>query len=152
MKRRDFVLALGGATVAWPLAARAQQPERMRRIGVLMNASPNESESQARLAAFMQELEKAGWVAGRNVRIDTRWSLSDAGRVRRDAAELIGLHPDVVLAGVGSTIPSLQQASRTVPIVFAQAVDPEGANIIESLARPGGNATGFTQLEYSLSG
>jgi putative tryptophan/tyrosine transport system substrate-binding protein len=151
MRRRGFLGILCGVA-AWPIAAGAQQPDRVRRVGVLMNASPNDSESQARLAAFMQGLEGAGWVAGRNMRVDIRWSLADAGRVRRDASELIALHPDVVLAGVGSTIPSLQQASRMVPIVFAQAVDPVGANLVESLARPGGNTTGFTQLEYSLSG
>jgi putative ABC transport system substrate-binding protein len=124
----------------------------MRRIGILMNTPPNESESQMRLAAFLKEFEGLGWVVGRNVQIDTRWSFGEAARVRKDAAELIALHPDVVLAGVGSTIPSLQRASRTIPIVFGQGIDPVGAGIVESLNRPGGNTTGFIQFEYSLAG
>jgi putative ABC transport system substrate-binding protein len=143
---------LGGASAAWPLAARAQQPERVRKIGVLMHATSDEPESQARIVAFAQGLQEAGWSVGRNVRIETRWSTGDASRLRKDAAELVALNPDVVLAGVGATIPALLEASRTVPIVFAQGLDPVGAGFVESLARPGGNATGFTQFEYSLSG
>ena len=149
--RREFVTLLGGAA-AWPVAARAQQPERMRRVGVLMHATSDEPESQARIVAFAQGLQEAGWSVGRNVRIETRWSTGDASRLRRDAAELVALAPDVVLAGVGATIPALLEASRTVPVVFAQGLDPVGAGFVESLARPGGNATGFTQFEYSLSG
>jgi putative ABC transport system substrate-binding protein len=152
MRRREFISLLGGAGVAWPLAVRAQQPERMRRVGLLMHTAPDEPEAQARLAAFLQGLQESGWAVGRNVRLDYRWSAGDAGRLHKDAAELVALGPDVVLAGVGATIPALQQASRTVPIVFAQGLDPVGAGFVESLARPGGNATGFTQFEYSLSG
>jgi ABC-type uncharacterized transport system substrate-binding protein len=153
MKRREFITLLGGAAAAaWPVAARAQQNDRMRRVGVLMHASLEEPESQARIVAFAQGLQEAGWSVGRNVRIETRWSTGDASRLRRDAAELVALTPDVVLAGVGATIPALLEASRTVPIVFAQGLDPVGAGFVDSLARPGGNATGFTQFEYSLSG
>jgi putative ABC transport system substrate-binding protein len=153
MRRREFIALLGGAAAAaWPVAARAQQNDRMRRVGVLMYASLEEQESQARIVAFAQGLQEAGWSVGRNVRIETRWSTGDASRLRRDAAELVALTPDVVLAGVGATIPALLEASRTVPIVFAQGLDPVGAGLVESLARPGGNATGFTQFEYSLSG
>ena len=150
--RREFITLLGGGAVAWPVVARAQQPERIRLVGVLMHATSDEPESQARIVAFAQGLQEAGWSVGRNVRIETRWSTGDASRLRRDAAELVALAPDVVLAGVGATIPALLEASRTVPVVFAQGLDPVGAGFVESLARPGGNATGFTQFEYSLSG
>jgi putative ABC transport system substrate-binding protein len=153
MRRREFIALIGGAAAAaWPVAARAQQNDRMRRVGVLMHASSEEPESQARIVAFAQGLQEAGWSVGRNVRLETRWSTGDASRLRRDATELVALTPDVVLAGVGATIPALLEASRTVPIVFAQGLDPVGAGFVESLARPGGNATGFTQFEYSLSG
>ncbi len=156
MKRREVITLLGGAAVASTLlpqlAARAQERERMRRIGVLMNTLSDEPEAQSRVAAFLQGLQEAGWAVGRNVRIDTRWAGGDAARVRRYAAELIGLNPDVVLAGTGGTLTPLQQASRTVPIVFAQAIDPVGAGNIETLARPNSNATGFLQFEYSLAG
>jgi ABC-type uncharacterized transport system substrate-binding protein len=123
----------------------------MRRIGVLMATAADEQESQARLAAFLQGLQQLGWTDGRNVRIDYRWSKGDAARLRRDAAELVALAPDVVLAGVGATATTLVEASRTVPIVFAQAIDPVGAGQVESLARPGGNATGFLAFEYGIS-
>jgi putative tryptophan/tyrosine transport system substrate-binding protein len=152
VKRREFITVLSGAAVGWPLAARAQQPELMRRIGVLMATAADEPESQARLAAFLQGLQQLGWTDGRNLRIDYRWSAGDAARLRRDAAELVALAPDVVLAGVGATATTLLEASRTVPIVFAQGIDPVGAGLVESLARPGGNGTGFIQFEYSLSG
>ena len=152
MKRRNFITGLGGAALTWPLAARAQQPERMRRVGVLMHTTSDETEAQARVAAFLQGLHEAGWAVGRNVRIDTRWSGGDSARMRRDATELVGLNPDVILAGVGPTTAVLQQVSRAVPIVFAQGVDPVGSGNVASLARPGGNATGFLQFEYSLSG
>jgi ABC-type uncharacterized transport system substrate-binding protein len=153
MRRREFITLLGGATAAWPLVARAQQAgERMRRVGVLMHTIPDEPEVQARVAAFLQGLQQSGWAVGHNVQIDYRWSKGDLARLRRDAAELVALGPDVVLAGVGATTGALQQASRTVPIVSAQVIDPVGAGYVASLARPGGNVTGFVQFEYNLSG
>jgi putative tryptophan/tyrosine transport system substrate-binding protein len=151
VKRREFITLLGGAA-AWPLAARAQQGERVRRIGVLMHTTADEPASQARIAALQQGLQEAGWSVGRNLRIDTRWSGGDAARLRKDAADLVALSPDVIVSGVGPTTQALQQASRKVPIVMAQAVDPVGSGMIKSLARPGGNTTGFTQFEYGLSG
>jgi putative ABC transport system substrate-binding protein len=151
MRRREFILALSSAGFAWPLAARAQQPERMRRVGVLMDSAADEPEAQARLAALLQGLQEAGWAVGRNVRIDTRWSAGDAARLRRDTAELVALGLDVIVAGTGPTLPALQQATHTVPIVFAQSLDPVGAGFVQSLARPRGNMTGFTQFEYSFS-
>jgi putative tryptophan/tyrosine transport system substrate-binding protein len=150
LKRREFIRLLGGAA-AWPLAARAQPPERMRRIGVLMNMAADDPESQARLSAFVQGLQEFGWTVGRNLRIDYRWAEGDAERYRRQAAELFALEPDVIVSW-GAEIASLQKASRPVPIVFAQSIDPVGSGMVGSLARPGGNATGFTQFEYSLSG
>jgi putative ABC transport system substrate-binding protein len=150
MRRRDFIAAVGGAMVAWPLAARAQ--ERVRRVGVLMYTTADEPESQARIAALHQGLQEAGWSVGRNVRIDVRWSGGDIARLRSDAAELVALGSDVLVAGVGPTTGTLQQITRTVPIVFAQGLDPVGNGFVRSLARPGGNASGFTQFEYSLSG
>jgi putative ABC transport system substrate-binding protein len=152
MNRREFITLLGGATAAWPLAARAQQSERARRIGVLMHSRADEPEAQARLLAFLQGLQEAGWAVGRNLRIDYRWSVGDAARLLRDAQELVALSPDVILAGVGGTTSALHQATRTVPVVFAQSIDPVGNGFIESMARPGGNATGFIQFEYGLSG
>jgi putative ABC transport system substrate-binding protein len=149
--RREFITLLGGAA-AWPVAARAQQPERMRRIGVLMNSTADDPESQARLGAFMQGLYGLGWIVGRNLQIESRWSAADAGTLRKHAAELVALAPDVILAGVGGIVAPLLQATRTVPIVFAQSIDPVGTGFVASLARPGGNATGFTQFEYSLAG
>ena len=145
MKRREFITLLGGAAAAWPLAARAQQPERMRRIGVLMYLAADDAEGQARLAAFTQALQQLGWSEGRNLRIDTRWATADD--IRRHAAELAALAPDVLLAGTGTaTVAPLLQATRTVPIVFVTVIDPVGAGFVASLARPGGNATGFTHL------
>ena len=138
---------LGGAAAAWPLAARAQQAERMRRIGVLMAAAADDPESQARIAAFLQGLQQLGWTDGRNVRIDTRWATTNADDLRRHAAELAALAPDVILAATGTaTVAPLLQATRTVPIVFAMVIDPVGAGFVASLARPGGNATGFTHV------
>ncbi|MGC1319434.1 MAG: ABC transporter substrate-binding protein, partial [Pseudolabrys sp.] len=152
MKRRKFIALLGGAA-AWPLAARAQQPERMRRIGVLMASSADDSETQARMAAFQQGLAQLGWTDGRNVRIDTRWATTNADDLRRHATELAALAPDVLVAANGSsTVAPLLQATRTVPIVFVIVVDPVGAGFVTSLARPGGNATGFLMFEYGLSG
>ena len=150
MKRREFITLLGGAAAAWPLAARAQ--ERMRRIGVLMHTAADEPESQARLTAFMQGLQELGWAVGRNMRIDYRWSVGDSARLYKDAAELVALAPEVILGGVGATAAALQQASRTVPIVMAQGIDPVGNGYVESLARPEGNITGFIQFEYGLAG
>src|SRR5260370_28799022 len=151
MRGRAFITLLGGAA-AWPLAARAQQPDRMRRIGVLMNTGADEPESQARLAAFMQGLQELGWAVGRNMRIDHRWSPGDLARLRKDAAELVALRPEVILAGVGGTTTVLQQVTRTIPIVMAQGIDPVANGFVDSLARPGGNTTGFIQFEYSLAG
>ena len=152
MKRREFITLLGGAAAAWPLAARAQQPERMRRIGVLINLAADDPQSQARLAAFQQGLQQLGWTDGRNVRIIARWGAGDADRIRRYAAELVALAPDVILATCSPALVALLQATRTVPIVFTCVVDPVGAGFVDSLARPGGNATGFTLFEYGLSG
>jgi putative tryptophan/tyrosine transport system substrate-binding protein len=150
--RREFMTLLGGAAVAWPLAARAQQSERMRRIAVLMNLAEDDREGLARLAAFKQALQKLGWVEGRNAHFDIRWGAGNDERYRMLAIELVALSPDVILGAAGSTVPSLLRATRTVPIVFTQTPDPVGAGFVESLARPGGNATGFTNLEYGLSG
>ena len=150
--RREFITLVGGAAATWPLAARAQQPERMRRIGVLMGQAEDDPEAQARVAAFQQSLQRLGWSDGRNVRIDSRWAAGDSDRTRRYAAELIALAPDVILASGGSVMRALLQATRSVPIVFTLTVDPVGAGYVASLVRPGGNATGFTSYEYSLSG
>jgi putative ABC transport system substrate-binding protein len=152
MKRRQFISLLGGAAVAWPLAARAQQGERVRRIGVLINLAADDPESGARLAAFVKGLQELGWADGRNVRIETRWGGADADRVRRYAAELVALAPDVILASGGSTVAPLQQATRTVPIVFVNVTDPVGAGFVASLARPRGNATGFIYFEFGIGG
>src|SRR4051794_7962776 len=150
--RREFMALLGGAAAAWPVGATAQQPDRVRRVGVLMHTTPDEPEAQARLAAFLQGMQATGWSVGRNVRIETRWSGgNDVARLRKDASELVALGPDVIVAGVGGTTLVLQDASRTVPIVFAQGLDPVGSGQVASLSRPGGNATGFTQFEYGLS-
>jgi ABC-type uncharacterized transport system substrate-binding protein len=151
LKRRQFITLLGGAA-AWPLAARAQQAERVRRIGVLMNLAADDPEGQSRLAAFLRGLQQLGWSDGGNVRIDTRWAAADVDRFRSYAAELVALAPDVILASGHPSVVALQQATRTVPIVFLQVVDPVGAGFVASLARPGGNATGFTVFEYSISG
>jgi putative ABC transport system substrate-binding protein len=152
MKRREFITLLGGAAATWPLAARAQQPERMRRIGVLMRGSADDSDEQARLTAFLQGLQEWGWSDGNNVRIDVRWSAADSDRRRRYAAELVALSPDVILADTSAVVAALQQATQTVPIVFAGVIDPVGAGFVASLARPGGNATGFASLDYGTSG
>ena len=151
MKRRDFITLLG-ATAAWPLAARAQQREQMRRIGVLMNLTADDAEGQGRLAAFMQGLQEAGWSVGRNVRVDLRWGGGDPELYRSHAAELVALAPDVFLAAGAIVTRALQRATRTIPIVFANAVDPVGMGFVASLARPGGNVTGFTVFEFSMGG
>jgi putative ABC transport system substrate-binding protein len=148
--RRAFIALVGGAGVAWPLAARAQQPAgQVRRIGVLV-AVADDPEGQARIAAFLQGLQQLGWADGRNLQIDTRWGAGDADRFRKYAAELVALAPDVILAAGGAVVPSLLQATRTVPIVFTQTSDPVGAGFVDSLARPGGNATGFLGFEYGI--
>jgi putative tryptophan/tyrosine transport system substrate-binding protein len=155
VKRREFITLLGCAAASgavWPVATRAQQRERMRRIGVLMNLGSDDAEGQARNAAFLQGLQELGWTVGRNVRIDYRWSAGDAELFRRHASELVALAPDVILAVGGSVVPSLLQATRTVPIVFTGTPDPVGAGFVESLARPGGNITGFTNYEYGIGG
>jgi putative ABC transport system substrate-binding protein len=152
MNRREFFTLLGGAAVAWPLAAPAQQPERMRHIGVLMPFSADDAESQGRMGAFLQTLALSGWTIGRNVRIDTRWGARDAERIHRHALELAALAPDVILAHGVSTVGPLRQATRTVPIVFPVMTDPVGLGIVDSLARPGGNVTGFISWEFNFSG
>jgi putative ABC transport system substrate-binding protein len=149
LKRREFITLLSGAAAAWPLAARAQ--ERVRRVGVLMNATAEEPEAQSYVAAFQQGMQEAGWSVGRNLRVDLRWGGGDSDLTRRYAAELAALSPDVMLAAGGPVVSAMQRASRSLPIVFAQSIDPVGAGIVASLARPGGNATGFTQFEYGLS-
>ena len=151
MKRRAFITLLGGAA-AWPLAARAQQMRRTRRIGVLMSTTPDDVEGRARIAAFLKGLQQWGWAVPGNVRIDTRWGAGDADRIRKFAAELVALAPDVILARGGAVAGLLLQVTRTVPIVFTLTPDPVGAGFVESLARPGGNATGFTSIEYGTSG
>ena len=152
MRRREFITGLGGAVAAWPLAARAQQPNRARRIGVLLPADADDLEFQAWVGAFLQGLGQSGWIIGRNVRIETRWAGAKADDIRRHAAELIALAPDVILAHGASTVRPLLQMTRGVPIVFPIAGDPVAAGFIDSLARPGGNATGFMSTEYSMSG
>jgi putative ABC transport system substrate-binding protein len=148
--RRKFLAALGGAAAAWPLAAHAQQPERSRRIGVLMNLASDDAEGQARLAAFHQGLQQLGWTVGRNVQIDYRWA-DDASRFHRYAEELLALAPDVILASATPSVQALQQLTRTVPIVFANVGDPVAMGFVDSLARPGGNTTGFTPLEFGFA-
>ena len=150
MTRREFISLLG-VGVAWPLTARAQQGDRVRHIGLLMNRAADNPEGKDRIAAFHQGLQELGWRVGRNVRIDTRWGEDDADRERKYAAELVALAPDAILASGTLSVTALQHVSRTVPIVFAGITDPLGAGFVESLARPGGNATGFMIYEYSLS-
>jgi putative ABC transport system substrate-binding protein len=153
MRRRDFIVLTAGAAALAPLAAFAQQPERMPRIGVLMASAADDSESQARIAAFLQGLQQLGRADGRNLRIDIRWATTNADDIRRHAGELAALAPDVILSGTGTaTVAPLLQATRTVPIVFVTVIDPVGAGFVASLARPGGNATGFTIFEYGMSG
>jgi putative ABC transport system substrate-binding protein len=151
-RRREFITLVGGAAAAWPLAARAQQGEPMRRVGALMSTAADDPEGQARIAAFQQGLQQFGWTIGRNVRIDSRWPAGDSERIRRYAAELVALSPDVILATGSAAAGPLLQATRTVPIVFVIVPDPVGAGLVNSLARPGGNATGFIQFEYAISG
>ena len=150
--RREIVVTLGCVAVAWPLAARAQQGEQMRRIGMLMNLAANDSESNDRLAAFLRGLHELGWIEGRNVRIYARWGAGDVDSFRRYAAELVTLAPDVILAASTPALGPLQSVTRTVPIVFVQVADPVGGGFVESLGRPGGNMTGIAVFEYSIGG
>jgi len=150
MRRREFITLFGGVA-AWPLAARAQQPERMRRIGVLTPFAADDPESMARIAAFLQGLGETGWAVGRNVRIDYRWSAGDAERTRKNAAELVALAPDVILATGSPVTAALLQATRTVPLVFVQVPDPVANGFVASLAQPGGNATGFATFDYATN-
>jgi putative ABC transport system substrate-binding protein len=152
MRRRDFISLAGGSAVAWPLAARAQLPRRMRRIGVLTPFPADDAEGYARLTAFTQALQQLGWTVGQNIRIDYRWGPGNPATMRKYATELVALEPDVLLALTTAAVGPLLEASRTVPIVFVTVADPVGAGFVETLARPGGNATGFTPYEYSISG
>jgi putative ABC transport system substrate-binding protein len=149
MRRREFITLFGGAA-AWPLSAHAQQPERMRRIGVLTGSASDDTDVQARIAAFLQGLAQLGWTDGQNLRIDTRWSGANAADIRKHAMELAALAPEVILATGSANLGPLLQATRTIPIVFAIVPDPVGSGFVDSLARPGGNATGFMQFEYNL--
>ncbi len=151
MRRREFAMILGGVAAAWPLAARAQQSERVRRIGVLMSFAADDPEGKAQIAAFVQGLQQLGWTDGRNVRIDYRHGLGNADDTRKYAAELVALAPEVILAIGGATAGPLLQTTRTVPIVFTNVSDPVGAGFVDSLAQPGGNATGFILFEYGIS-
>jgi putative ABC transport system substrate-binding protein len=152
MRRREFISLIGSAAVAWPLAARAQQRERMRRIGVFMPGVADDPEYEARNAAFLQGLGQLGWIVGRNIRIDYRWGAGNIERYRAIAAELVALAPDVLVAFGYATASALQKATSTVPIVFASVTDPVGGGLVESLARPGGNTTGFVTSEFGFAG
>jgi putative ABC transport system substrate-binding protein len=152
MRRREFITLLGGVAVAWPLIAHAQQAERIRRIGLLSALAEDDPESVTRRAAFEQALEALGWADGRNIRIDYRWGAANADDTRKYVAELVALAPDVILTSSNISLAPMMQATRTIPIVFVQVIDPVGSGFVESLARPGGNVTGFTQFEYSLAG
>jgi putative tryptophan/tyrosine transport system substrate-binding protein len=152
VRRRDFIAVFGGAAVTWPFGAGAQQGERMRRVGVLTPFAADDAEGHARLTAFAQGLQQLGWTVGQNIRIDYRWGDDKADTMRKYAAELVALAPEVILANSSPAVSSLLQATRTIPIVFAVVADPVGAGFVESLARPGGNATGFTVFEYSIAG
>jgi len=151
MRRREFITLIGGACIAWPIAARAQKSSSMRRIGVLMSTASDDSLSQAYSAAFAQGLQQLGWEIGSNIRIDYRWGSGDTERFRKYATELVGLSPDVILGTAASIVRALQEASRTIPIVFVTTIDPVGSGLVASLSHPGGNATGFIASEFSLS-
>src|SRR6516225_9748639 len=152
MKRRQFITLLGGAAAAWPLAARGQQPERMRRVGIFMPYPESDAEYHARVHAFRQELARLGWIDGANVRFDEHWTADDMTRVRAEAASLVASNPDAILAIGGRVIPILMQLSRSIPIVLPGASDPVGVGWATSLAHPGGNITGFTAFELSTLG
>ena len=152
MRRREFIAGIAGVVVAWPLAARAQQPERMRRVAVLMNMAADDVEGQERVRAFLQRLQGLGWTEGQNVHVDTRWASGMAGGYRKSAVELVGLNPEVILANGTPAVAPLLEATAAIPIVFVSVIDPVGAGFVASLAQPGGNATGFTLYEYSMGG
>jgi putative ABC transport system substrate-binding protein len=152
MTRRQFIKVLGGAAAAWPFAVRAQQGEGVRRVGIFMDLSEQDAEGQTRVAAFRKGLQDLGWTEGRNVKFDYRWTAGDPARMRRYAAELVGLAPEVIMNGGLPTLVAMQQETRTIPIVFAQVLDPVGAGFVESLSRPGGNITGFVSFEYTMAG
>ena len=152
MKRREFITLIGGAAAAWPLAARAQQRERVRRVGMLTNLAADDPLATARVAAFAQAMQGLGWIVGRNLQIDYRWGQHDPDRLRKYAAELVALGPEVIVANATPSTTALQHATRSVPVVFVNQVDPVGAGFVESLARPGGNVTGFTNFEYGMGG
>src|SRR5262245_55321189 len=149
MRRRAFITLLGGAAALWPVAVRAQQPQRMRRIGVLMSLTADDPDAPPRVSAFAQGLQERGWTVGGNVRVEYRWGANDLDLFRAYAAELVALKPDVIVATASSIVAALQQASRTVPIVFVSTIDPVGNGFVASLAKPGGNTTGFTAWEFS---
>jgi putative ABC transport system substrate-binding protein len=150
MRRRDFITLVGGTAVAWPITLQAQQPERVRRIGILLATTADDTEFQAWVGAFLQALALLGWTIGRNVRIDTRWATANASEIRRHAVEMVALAPDVILAHGASTVGALLQVTRTVPIVFPIVSDPVAAGYVDSMARPGGNATGFTSFDWNV--
>jgi putative ABC transport system substrate-binding protein len=152
MRRRDFIKATAVSAVTWPLAARAQQREQMRRIGALMNFASDDAEEQARVAAFHQGLQQLGWTVGSNMQIDYRWGGGNADLIRKFAAELVALAPDVILSAGSPSVAALQEATRTVPVVFVGVVDPVSSGFVDSLAEPGGNITGFALYEYSIGG
>ena len=152
MQRREFITLLGGTLAVWPTAGRSQQGERMRRIGVILPAAADDAEFQVWFGAFLQALAQLGWTIGHNVRVDIRWATANAAEIRRHATELVALAPDVILASGTSTVGPVLQATRKVPVVFPTAIDPVGSGLVDSLARPGGNATGFLAFEYSLGG
>src|SRR5499427_1032026 len=150
--RRNFLATLGGAVAAWPLAARAQQPDRMRRIGVLMGYAESDREGRANFVAFQGGLQKLGWTEGRNIRIDTRWAAADADLMQRFAKELVALQPDLILTQNTPTTEAILQQTRTIPVIFANVSDPIGSSFVASFSRPGGNATGFTDIEATIAG
>jgi putative ABC transport system substrate-binding protein len=152
IKRRAFITLLGGAAAAWPLVPRAQQRESMRRVGVLQNFAADDPEGQVRLTAFGQGLQQLGWTVGRNMRIDYRWSAGDPERIRKSVADILALSPDIILAAGGRNMSVLQQPNRTIPVVFVTISDPVSGGFVESMSHPGGNATGFSILEWSMSG
>ena len=150
MRRRDFIAAFAGAAATWPLAARAQQPERVRRMGVLMPYAASDPQVQARIKALLQGLQQLGWSDGSNIKIDYRWSAGNEDDTRKYAAELVALAPDVIFASSSASVGPMQRATRTIPIVFALVADPVRAGFVDSMARPGGNITGFTGYDYGI--
>jgi ABC-type uncharacterized transport system substrate-binding protein len=152
MRRREFIALLGSAAAAWPRAAWAQQPERMRRIGMLQPLAVNDPEAQLRVSTFRQRLEELGWTDGYNVRIDYRWASGDAARIRALAAELVSLKPDAILGASTPVVTALRAETSAIPIVFVQVIDPVAAGFVTSLARPGGNLTGITNFEFTVGG